>query len=113
PVTITTLKDSVYGDLAGDTDCKVGTIRSEERRGGKASSEWVEGDFSGDAHSNTFTGKAVDNDNTEATDTDTATVSFSDVAPEITVTKTADPTSVPDTVPDVSVTVVHKCALPE
>ena len=57
----------------------------------------VDGDFSGPDHNNVFTATAEDNDLTPATDTDDATVDFSDVAPAIEVTKTADPTSVPET----------------
>ncbi|NLD25526.1 LPXTG cell wall anchor domain-containing protein, partial [Candidatus Dojkabacteria bacterium] len=52
---------------------------------------WVEGDFTGPDHVNVFTGKAVDDDGTEATDTDDATVDFSDVAPSIDIEKSVSP----------------------
>ena len=56
-------------------------------------------------HYNVVTATAVDDDNTPATDDDDATVTFSDVAPHITVTKTASPTHVPETGADVTFTV--------
>ncbi len=70
--------------------------------------QWVEGDYSGPAHINVFTAKAIDNDNTEATDTDDATVDFTNVLPTIEVTKTADPTAVPETGGNVTFTFVVK-----
>ncbi len=97
PVTITSLEDSVYGTLLGDADCKVGTILTADASCEFTLTQWVEGDFSGPDHINVFTAKAVDNDNTEATHSDDATVDFTDVAPAIEVTKTADPTAVLET----------------
>ncbi len=49
---------------------------------------------------------AVDNENNEAKDDDTKTVTVTDVMPTITVTKTADPTSVPETGGNVTFTFV-------
>ena len=46
---------------------------------------------------NEFTGKATDNDGNEDTATDDETVTLTDVLPDISVLKTADPTSVPET----------------
>jgi hypothetical protein len=72
PVTITSLSDSVYGTLAGDADCQVGTVLAA---GASCTFDFVRvvtvplGD-----HTNWVTAKAVDNDNTEATDSDDATV---------------------------------------
>jgi uncharacterized repeat protein (TIGR01451 family) len=59
-------------------------------------------------HINTIDVTAVDDDNSEATATATATVTFSDVAPVIEVTKTANPTSVPETGGDVTFTITVK-----
>ncbi|MFM8877176.1 MAG: hypothetical protein ACKOGC_14010, partial [Anaerolineae bacterium] len=108
PVTITSLSDSVYGVLAGDADCKVGTVLAAGASCEFAFTEWVEGDFSGPDHINVFTAKAVDNDNTEATDDDDATVDFNDVAPTIEVQKTASVASVPETGGNVTFTFVVK-----
>ncbi|OGC80552.1 hypothetical protein A3K01_03350, partial [candidate division WWE3 bacterium RIFOXYD1_FULL_43_17] len=113
PVTITSLSDSVYGILAGDADCHVGTVLAANASCTFSITEEVEGDYEGADHTNTFTGKAVDDDNTEATDTDDATVSFTDVLPTIEVTKTANPTSVPETGVDVTFTFTVKNTGPE
>ncbi len=104
PVTITSLGDSVYGTLAGDADCQLGTVLAAGADCEFSIVRWVEGDFGGSNHTNTFTGKAVDDDSTEATDTDDATVGFTDVLPTIEVTKTANPTSVPETGANVTFT---------
>ena len=48
----------------------------------------------GSTHVDVVTATAVDDDGTQATDTDDATVTRTDVAPTITVDKTADPTTV-------------------
>ena len=80
PVTITSLNDSVYGTLAGDADCKVGTVLAAGATCEFSFTKWVEGDYSGPDHVNVFTAKAVDNDDTEATDDDDATVDFTNVA---------------------------------
>jgi hypothetical protein len=107
-VTITSLVDSVYGKLAGDADCAVGTVLAAGAECTFSITEWVEGDFSGPDHVNVFTGKAVDNDNTEATDSDDATVDFTNVIPTIEVTKTPGVASVPETGGDVTFTFVVK-----
>ena len=88
PVTITSLSDSVYGTLDGDDDCKVGTVLAAGASAEFSITKWVEGDYSGPDHVDVFTAKAVDNDDTEATDDDDATVDFTDVLPTIEVTKT-------------------------
>ena len=103
-VTITSLNDSVYGTLAGDTDCGVGTELTSGAFCEFSITRWVEGDYSGPDHVNVFTGKAVDNEQTEATDNDDAIVDFSDVPPSIVVNKVANPTVVPETGGDVTFT---------
>ena len=67
-VTITSLEDSVYGTLAGDADCMVGTVLAAGAFCEFSITEWVEGDFSGPDHHNVFTAVAEDNDGTDATD---------------------------------------------
>ena len=59
-------------------------------------------------HVNVFTAVAEDNDGTDATDDDDATVDFTDVLPTIEVTKTANPTAVPETGGNVLFTFVVK-----
>ena len=51
----------------------------------------------GDTHTNVVSVTAEDDDGTDVTDSDDATVTFTDVLPTIDVTKTATPTSVPET----------------
>ena len=80
PVTITSLSDSVYGTLAGDADCKVGTVLAAGASCDFSFTESVTAD-----HTNTFTAKAVDNDGSEATDAATASVDVID--PQITIVK--------------------------
>lgn len=95
--TITYLNDDEFGDLTGDADCQVGTVL-----GTGASCEFS-ADFEvpagpvGGSHVNVFTATLTDGDQQEDTDTDDAEVSYSNVLPAITVTKTADPTSVSET----------------
>ncbi|OQA93065.1 MAG: Serine-aspartate repeat-containing protein D precursor [Microgenomates group bacterium ADurb.Bin219] len=108
PVTITSLEDSVYGTLTGDADCAVGIVLAAGASCEFDITTWVEGDHSGADHNNVFTGKAVDNDKTEATDDDDATVDFSDVKPSIEVTKTAGTTLLPVPGGDVEFTVEIK-----
>ena len=95
-VTLTTLSDTQFGDLDGQGTCDVPqTILI----GGSYSctvTKWLTSD-SLTAHTNVVTATAVDDDNTPATDDDDATVTFDDVAPAIRITKTADPTHVPET----------------
>ncbi len=107
-VTIKSLSDSVYGTLSGDADCKVGTVLASGATCDFSITKWVEGDYTGSDHVNVFTGKAVDNDGTEAVDTDDATVDFSNVLPTIEVTKTANPTAIPETGGNVTFTFTVK-----
>ena len=108
PVTIPSLSDSIYGTLAGDADCMVGTVLAAAASCEFSITEWVEGDYSGPDHVNVFTAVAEDNDGTDATDNDDATVDFTNVLPYIEVTKTANPTAVPETGGNVVFTFVVK-----
>ncbi len=107
-VTIKSLSDSVYGTLSGDADCKVGTVLASGATCDFSITKWVEGDYTGSDHVNVFTGKAVDNDETEAVDTDDATVDFSNVLPTIEVTKTPSVSVVPETGGNVTFTFTVK-----
>jgi hypothetical protein len=104
-VTLDAMTDSDFGDLDGKGDCATGgTIAS----GGSYScsfTEFVSGDHSGPDHSNTVTATASDDDGNSDTATDSATVGFDDVLPDIDVSKTANKASVPETGGDVTFTV--------
>ena len=95
--TITVLSDDKFGALAGDADCKVGTVLASGASCTFAATFTVPaGDYPG-SHVNVFTATAKDNENTTATATANATVTFTDVLPDIAVTKTANPTAVSET----------------
>jgi hypothetical protein len=103
PETITVLNDSVFGALAGDADCQVGT----QLAGGASCSfdqtEFVSGTVGVD-HVNTFTATANDSEGNAASDDASANVSFKDVLPAISVDKSADQTSVDETGADITFT---------
>ena len=92
-VAITSLEDSVYGTLAGDADCQVGTALAAGASCEFEITELVSGN-AGSSHTNVFTAMAEDDEGNEVSDDDDATVTITDVAPSIMVTKTADPTTV-------------------
>lgn len=111
PVTLMSLTDTVfsldallpgwvgtvlapYDGVAGGSDTLEGTFV-----------QWVEGDASGPDHVDTVTAVAWDDEGNPAGDDDDATVAFTDVLPQISVTKTADPTEVPEKGADVTYTV--------
>ncbi len=71
-----------------------------------AITEFLSGDASGPAHTNVVTATATDDDGNTDEATDDETVEFDDVLPDISITKTADPTSVPETGGDVVFTFV-------
>jgi LPXTG-motif cell wall-anchored protein/uncharacterized repeat protein (TIGR01451 family) len=72
-VTITSLVDDIFGTLAGDEDCKVGTVLDAGENCSFSFTEEVTGD-PGDTHTNTVTAIVVDDDETSATASDDATV---------------------------------------
>ena len=72
-VTILSLNDSVFGVLAGDADCMVGTILAAGASCEFEVTVWVEGE-AGSTHTNTFTAVAEDNDGTDARDDDDETI---------------------------------------
>ncbi|MBP6786366.1 MAG: DUF11 domain-containing protein [Candidatus Promineofilum sp.] len=97
PVTISSLADDKFGTLAGDADCKVGTALAPAASCTFDATFAVPAGAVGSNHVNTFMAKAVDAQQNEATATDDAEVTYTDVLPDISVTKTANPTSVPET----------------
>jgi uncharacterized repeat protein (TIGR01451 family) len=97
PLTITSLEDDVYEniDTLGTCTDAIGTVLAPS--GGTYTCEFP-GDFegsAGDQQIDTVTVIAVDDEGTEATDSDTATVTLTGVAPTVQVVKTASPETRP------------------
>ncbi|MFZ5848746.1 MAG: DUF7507 domain-containing protein [Actinomycetota bacterium] len=112
PVTLRTLVDDKFGDLlddAGNDKVSDSTCVDDTVIGvGEAYTCTFTGQVTGDAgftHTNVVTATAEDDEKNAATDDDDATVTVSDVAPIIDVTKDADRTSVPETGAAVTYTV--------
>jgi uncharacterized repeat protein (TIGR01451 family) len=103
-VTLTELADSIYGDLFSKGDC--GTLDGaqlapdDQAAGGPdeatcSFTQLVSGN-AGDQHHNVATVNGHDEDERPVTANDSADVGITDVAPSITVTKTADPVTLPE-----------------
>lgn len=103
PLTITSLVDDIYGPLAGDADCQVGTTLPI---GGQCSfqfTEVVDGPaFTSETDTVTATGE--DDEGNPASDSDSATVTILDDPAMIELIKTADPTSIFEEGDDVTYT---------
>ena len=95
-VTIDTLDDSVYLDLNGQGNCVLPMSIPAGGSDGCSITAFVGGN-AGDAHTNVVTASGVDDDLSPVSDTDSATVTVTDVPSSVLVTKTADVTSVPET----------------
>jgi len=93
-VELTSVEDSVFGTINLD-DFDVKSLSSGEIAT-YSFTEFMKNEPS-TPHQNTVTVIAKNADGLEATDSDDASVAFTDVTPSILVTKTADPTSVPET----------------
>jgi hypothetical protein len=106
-VTLTTLTDDRFGDLNNQGTCKTGGTIAPSATYTCTFARTISGN-AGTSHKNTVSATVTDNDGTSATGTDDATVTFSDVLPAVTVTKTANPTSVPETGGSVTYTVTVK-----
>jgi uncharacterized repeat protein (TIGR01451 family) len=104
PVTLDSLVDDVFGPLqgaAGSTCSVPQTLAPTGDPGDEYSCEFTE-TVSGEPgvpHINTVTASASDGDGNTDTDIDDATVNFTDVQPEISVLKTADPTRLSPVIP--------------
>ena len=95
PVTLTSLVDDVYGNLAGLGTCSVPQPLPVGGTYTCAFTGAVSGD-AGSAHVDTVTATAVDANGTTATAVDDATVTITDVLPSVTLLKTAVPTTLPE-----------------
>jgi uncharacterized repeat protein (TIGR01451 family) len=96
--TIDSLSDTVFDPLAGDADCQVGTVLAGGGFCEFSITRTISGDYAGGfgRHQNTVTVTASDNDGNSDEAKDDADVIFTDVKPDISVLKTANPTSVPE-----------------
>ncbi|MEK6736555.1 MAG: hypothetical protein AABY47_08295, partial [Pseudomonadota bacterium] len=99
PLTIISLSDNQAGDILEDGifvggDANVNGLLDQGESWTYTIDELVAVGNVGDTHSNTATVNATDDEFTAATDTDTATVTYTDVDPAITVAKTVAPGTV-------------------
>jgi streptogramin lyase len=104
-VTLTSLSDSVFGDLNGQGDCLTGGLIALGGSYSCSIQKFLVSESLTD-HYNIVTAVGTDDDGTTDTATDNETVIFDDVAPGITVTKTANPKFVPEAGGDVSFTFI-------
>lgn len=95
PVTLTSLVDDVYGDLAGRGTCSLPQALPVAGSYACAFTGAVAGD-AGSAHVDTVTATAVDADGTRATAADDATVTITDVLPTVALVKSATPGALPE-----------------
>jgi hypothetical protein len=95
-VTLTTLSDDKFGNLNGEGSCDTNEVIAAGATYNCSFSRTL-AQNAGTQHTNVVTANAVDNDNTSASDTDDAVVSFTDVGPTVTVLKTPTPASLPET----------------
>ena len=94
-VTITSLTDDIYGNLDGKGTCDVPqTIAAGDSY--SCSFTGAVGGNAGSTHTDVVTASGKDDDGNDVSDDDDATVTITDVAAAIQVTKTANPTSLPE-----------------
>ncbi len=95
PLTLTTLVDSVFGNLNGQGTC---SVPRNLPVGGFYQCTFTAfvGGNAGDSETNVVTGTARDDDGNTVNDSDDATVVITDVLPTINVIKTANPTTIPE-----------------
>ncbi len=101
PVTIQTLTDNIYGNIATQGTCTtaVGTVLAASPGPGNTYSCSFTGPFTGnagDSQTDIVTATATDDDGNPASDTDDAIVTITNVNPAILVEKSATPSSRPE-----------------
>ena len=94
-VSITSLVDNIHGNLNGQGDCSVPQTIPAGDFYECVFSATVAGN-AGYSETDTVTASGTDDDGNPVSDDDDATVTITDVLPSIVVTKTADPTSLPE-----------------
>jgi hypothetical protein len=95
-ITLATLEDDLFGNLNGMGDCSLPQLALAPDQAYQCSfSAPVSGD-AGDEHTNTVTAAVEDDDYNIAYGSDDATVTIADVEPTITVSKVANPSSLPE-----------------
>ena len=104
-VNITSLTDTVYNDLNGKGDCAVPQVILAGESYACSFTTFVGGN-AGDSHYNKATASGVDDDGSPVSADDDETVTITDVPSSIQVTKSANPSSVPETGGDVLFTIV-------
>lgn len=97
PVIITELVDDQFGELDGDADCKVDTELAPGESCDFEATFSLPAAAPNSEHTNVFTATVEDEQENEASDDDSETVTYTDVAPEVTVNKVADPDEVLET----------------
>ncbi|HDN78946.1 MAG TPA: hypothetical protein ENG33_00605, partial [Chloroflexi bacterium] len=101
-VTLTSLTDSVYGDLDGRGTCSTGgTIAAGDEYTCSFTGSFTEAG----TYINTVTAAVQDNEGNSAQDSDTASVTVTDMEPGVEVSKVAKPASLPEPGGDVTFTV--------
>ena len=106
-VTITSIVDDKFGNLATEaagSGCEVGSTLEANSSCSFTFTETITGD-AGDSHTNVVTVDVTDNEQNTDTDTAQAKVTITDLLPDISVTKTADPTFVSEPGGNVTYTV--------
>ncbi len=104
PLTLTDLDDSVFGDLLDNIDGECKDVSTSIAVGSTYTcifKEYIEGD-AGDDHDNTVVAWAKDDEGTSVKGEESAHVDINNVPSAIELTKTANPTSVPETGDDPS-----------
>ena len=96
PLTLNYLNDNKFGDLNGQGTCATGGTIAFGGYYECSFDKFISGAGAG-SHTNTATAKAVDNENDEAMEAGSATVTINDIPSMITLEKTANPTSVLET----------------
>ncbi len=104
-VTLTSLTDTVFLDLNGQGDCVTGGLILIGGDYSCSITVFLSGDDLAD-HVNVATAVATDDDGTTDEDSDDETVTFDDVLPDVSITKTADPTSVSEPGANVEFTII-------
>ena len=94
-VTITSLSDNVYGNLDGKGSCDVPFTLAPGASYNCSFSGAVSGN-AGSSHMDVVTASGTDDDGNPVSDDDDATVTITDLGSSILVTKTAEPTSLPE-----------------